>query len=387
MRMAYVTIADSSDLHDWSGLAFYVRKAFTDSGFQIQPIGNLREGYYLLTKVKRTLYKRLFSKVYLSDREPFIQRSYSNQVAKSLAHIDCDVVFSPGSRPIANLNTKKPIVFWTDATFAGLVNFYPGFDNLCKESIRNGNRMEQLALSKCRLAMYTSEWAARTAIENYKVDPAKVRVVPFGANIDCNRDAEEIQNIFLKKKFETCKLLFIGVEWYRKGGDIAIKVAELLNQQGIPTELNVVGCTPPGAAPGFVRCHGFVSKKSEEGCKQLDTLFRESHFLILPTRAECVPVVFAEAASYGLPSLATNVGGIPTAIQNGKNGQIYSLSDTPAKYSEYIFKLFSAKQKYEQLSLSCFREYLDRLNWESARKLATNLIHAHCGEDFSRHQL
>lgn len=72
------------------------------------------------------------------------------------------------------LECAQPIVFWVDATFAGLRDFYPENNNLCQESIKNGNTM-QLALDRCNLAIYASHWAAQIAIDNYKINPNKVK--------------------------------------------------------------------------------------------------------------------------------------------------------------------------------------------------------------------
>jgi glycosyltransferase involved in cell wall biosynthesis len=374
MKMAYVTTYDSSDVHNWSGLGLHMQRALASSGFQITPIGNLRDRFGLATRAKKYLYQRLFSANYLKDREPFLLKFYADQVEQQLSAIDYDVVFSPGTLPIAYLRTEKPLLFWTDATFAGMTGFYPDYCNLCTETIRNGNRMEQSALSKCRLAIYSSEWAAKTAITNYDVDPAKVKVVPFGANIHGSRNMAEIKQIIFSRIFEPCKLLFIGVDWFRKGGDICLKVAEILNRRGIKTELHVAGSQPPGIMPDFVKLYGFVSKRTEAGRKLLDRLFRESHFFILPTRAECFGMVYAEASSFGLPSLGTDVGGIPTTIHNGKNGRLFSINDDPEKYVEYICQLMSSRKAYEELSLSSFQEYIDRLNWAVAGKKIYDLL-------------
>jgi hypothetical protein len=89
-----------------------------------------------------------------------------------------------------------------------MVDFYPDFTNLCTETIRHGNEMEQSALSRCRLAIYSSEWAANSAIQHYNVNPTKVRVVPFGANIECDRRIEDIARIASSKTFNVIKLLF-----------------------------------------------------------------------------------------------------------------------------------------------------------------------------------
>ncbi|MCY7283918.1 MAG: glycosyltransferase family 4 protein [Cyanobacteria bacterium CAN_BIN43] len=382
MKLAYVTTYDASDVHAWSGSGNYILRALKDVGFETESIGNLRERkieQWLSTRLKKVYYAKLRSKAYLGDREPSRLMDYSSQVNELLASIHYDIVFSPGTIPIAYLQTEKPIVFWTDATFAGMIDFYPEFTNLCAETVKNGNKMEQSALSKCQLAIYSSEWAANTAIQYYDVDPAKVKVVPFGANINCDRNLGEISRIVENKSFDSCKLLFLGVEWHRKGGDQALAVANLLNQRGMKTELHVAGCVPPFSTPSFVKQHGFISKKTEEGVKYLEKLFSESHFLILPSRSECAAVVFAEASSFGLPSLATNVGGISTLVQDGRNGCTFPLDETPEKYCDYVEKFMSSKQEYKELALSSFQEYSERLNWSSAGKRVYDLVKEFCG--------
>jgi glycosyltransferase involved in cell wall biosynthesis len=378
MKIAYVTTYDSTNIHAWSGSGNYILRALQSCGLPTESIGNLRDKKALFLKIKKALYAKILSRKYLRDREPTLLIDYAAQVERYLASIHYDIVFSPGTIPIAYLHTEKPIVFWTDATFAGMVDFYPEFSNLCAETIKDGNNMEQLALSKCRLAIYTSEWAANTAIQNYDVDPTKVKVVPFGANVNCNRNLQDIDSIVRTKKFDTCKLLFVGVDWYRKGGDIALIVADLLNQRGIRTELHIVGCNPPIELPSFVKLHGFISKNTEEGRRSLDNLMTESHFLILPSKAECCAVVLAEASSFGLPSLATKVGGIPTAIQDGKNGQTFPLNESPEKYCDYIYRYMSSKQEYNELALSSFREYSEKLNWLSAGRKVYDLMQEFC---------
>ncbi len=376
MKIAYVTTYDSSEIQAWSGLGNYILRTLQGAGFETETVGNLRERRtsLWLSKLKRRYYAELRSKKYLMNREPAILRDYSAHVEKILGSMDYDIVFSPGTIPIAYLQTQKPIAFWTDATFAGMVDFYPNFTNLCPATIRNGNKMEQLALSKCHLAIYASEWAASTAIKHYEVDPAKVKTVPFGANIECDRNQGDIEKIVENKTFDICKLLFLGVDWHRKGGEKALAVASLLNQRGVRTELHIAGCDPPSSLPGFAKRHGFISKKTDAGSKYLENLISESHFLIVPSRAECYGVVFAEASSFGLPSLATKVGGIPTVVHDGRNGWTFALDERPETYCDYIEKLMFSREGYRELALSSFREYSEKLNWLSAGRQVHALI-------------
>ena len=374
MKIAYVTTYDASDVHNWSGLGYYIAKSLNTADIELEYIGNLDNKYSLPCKVKKRIYRQLSTKRYLCNREPYLLKSYAKQVSNALRSSRADIVFSPGTIPIAYLNTDKPIVYWTDATFAGMIGFYSEFSNLCKESIKNGNKMEQEALSRCSCAIYASEWAAKTAIQNYSVDARKIKVVPFGANISCSRTIIDIEEMVDNRDARTIKLLFCGVDWYRKGGDVVLKTAEMLSAEGVDVELNVVGCQPPGSVPDFVKIHGFVSKKTVEGRQLLDSLFSRAHFLFLPSQAECYGLVFAEASSFGLPSIATDVGGIPTIVKNGINGQLFSLTDCADTYYSYIKDVTSSRARYRDLALSSFKEYENRLNWSVAVRSVHDLF-------------
>lgn len=380
MKIAYVTTYKSTDLHAWSGLGHFILTALRKTGIEAESIDGLKYGGDIyLSKIKDLFYRRLQNKIYLRDRDPSVLKYFSTQVERKLRLMNPDIIFSPGTIPIAYLKTEKPIVFWTDATFAGLVNYYREFSNLCENTIEHGNIMEQMALDKCSLAIYSSEWAANSALTSYDVNPEKIKVVPFGANTICDKRLYGIENIIARKKLDTCNLLFIGVDWFRKGGDIALEVATLLNKQGLKTVLHVVGCTPPVShVPSFMICHGFISKRSIDGSARLNQLLSESHFLILPSRAECYGIVFAEASSFGLPSLATKTGGVSTAIRDGINGWKFNLDASPEEYCNYITKFMGSMSSYNSLARSSFGEYSSRLNWNTAGQRVFELMNEHC---------
>jgi len=380
MKIAYVTTYDAMNIRSWSGIPYYMAQSLKNQFVSLEYISSLREKYSLLFKAKQHFYSRVLNKRYLRNREPLILKNYALQVSRQLSQVSPDIVFSPGTIPIAYLECDQPIVFWVDATFAGMIDFYPGFSNLCKETVRNGNAMEQSALDRCTLAIYSSNWAAQTAIQNYQVDQSKVKVVPFGANIKCDRTLDDIKDIVESRPSNKCKLLFLGVDWARKGGDIALKVARQLNETGFNTELIIAGCQPviEEPMPGYVRTVGFISKATEEGRSLIETLLAESHFLILPSRAEAYGVVFSEANSFGVPCISTNVGGISTAIRDDLNGSLFSKDATIEEYCTYISNLFSNYALYKQLAVSSFNEFSSRLNWsvagQTVKKLLMNIV-------------
>lgn len=56
--------------------------------------------------------------------------------------------------------------------------------------------------------------------------------------------------------------------------------------------------------------------------KDIPSILSVSDLFILPTLAEALPTVLAEAMAAGLPVLASRVGGVPEMIQDGVNGKL-----------------------------------------------------------------
>jgi glycosyltransferase involved in cell wall biosynthesis len=383
MKLAYVTTYDASQMqgfNEWSGTGYYIAQALKHQSIPLDYLGPLREplGFQAIGKAKR-LYSRLVErKNYQTDAEPSRLKAYAHCVSHQLdrSPSPVDIIFSATINPIAYLECRQPIVFWADATFANIKDFYPLYSNLSGSVIRDWHQMEKLALQKSKLAIYSSDWAAQSAIRDYGADPNKVKVIPFGSNIDSPFTTETIEDVIAARPRDRCKLLFLGVDWMRKGGNVAYDVAQKLNQAGLKTELTIVGCQPPTDTPlpDFVKPLGFISKATSAGRDRITQLLMESHFLILPTLADCTPIVFCEANALGVPCLATALGGIPTMIHNDINGRLFAAEGKTTDYCDYIANLFTNYTDYQNLALSAFCEYQSRLNWGVAGKAVKDLL-------------
>jgi glycosyltransferase involved in cell wall biosynthesis len=380
MRIAYVTNFDARTLtaqNNWSGTGYYIARSLKCQSTFIDYIGPLKDKPDLkfASKLKSRYYK-YSGKNYIKYIEPSILKDYARQISNKLNGIKADVVFSASSDSIAYLECDRPIVFWADATFANLIDFYPAYSNLCQESLQNAHLIQRMSLARSQLAIYSSEWAAQTAIDYYNADPDKVKVVPFGANVESNKNIDEIKASIESRPNDKCKLLFLGVDWFRKGGDVALEVAKGLNKLGLNTELTVVGCQPIDLQPipDFVKPLGFINKSTTEGKTKIDKLIAESHFLILPSIADCTPIVFCEANSLGVPCISRRIGGIPTIIKDDVNGQLFEMDSDTSRYCEYILNVFTNYTKYKKLALSAFNEYESRLNWRVAGQRVKDLL-------------
>lgn len=376
MKAAYITSYDSTDVNQWSGLGSYIARSLEAQGIEWVRIGPLQRRLDPLI-VGKFLVNKLLKKQYQRKRAPQVLHSYARQISERLKGLKVDFLFSPGTLELAYLKTELPMVFWTDCTFDGMVDFYPNMTHLALETLRDGHNAEQAALTGCRLALYCSQWAAQTALDHYDVDPSKVKVVPFGANFVSKLKADDIPALVAVRGREPVRLLFAGVEWERKGGDYAVALLNNLLRLGVPAELIVVGCDPPPAVlkPQII-CRGFLSKNVPSELEELERLFSTSHYVVLPSRAECYGLVLTEANSFGVPILASDVGGFPEIVRQGRNGFCFPLTTFVKESTREIMDLRNASGAYEKLAAGAFAESQERLNWQAAGRQAKALIEA-----------
>jgi glycosyltransferase involved in cell wall biosynthesis len=387
IRVACASIYDAQDPSAFGGRVYESLQSIKRRVDSMCFLGPLNTGAYgPLLRVKGKYYRRVQHRTYFPERDRLLVRSYARQLSKRLSKVEADIVFSPESpysQPIAYLECTQPIVIWTDATFAGASRLYDEYrpENLCRESFRDAIENERAALTRAAALIYSSDWAAQTAIREYEVNPDKISVIPFGPASDVGIDNfEEARTVIGARPRDHCRLLFVGLGWVRKGGSTVLEVAKRLNAGGLRTELSIVGSFPDlrEPLPEFVQTTGYISRVSVDGAKKLNELFRRSHFLLLPSRADCTPLVFSEASAFALPSLATNVGGIPTVVRSGVNGQTFSLDADPDEYCGYISNLFANYGSYQELALSTFGEFKQRLNndvsAESVLKVMAELL-------------
>jgi glycosyltransferase involved in cell wall biosynthesis len=375
MKIAYVSENDSSDIKNWSGLDFFIKHSLAiQDNIEIVTIDKLSNNFRNRLRVKKLLYN-ITGRRYQAMREPRLLKDYAQQIIERLPK-DIDCIFAPSSMPLAYLDIKVPIFFYTDAAFNEMIDYYPAYVNLCKETLTNGFLAEKKALDKAKLAFYASDWAAKSAIKHYHINPDKVKVVPFGANLFEELSETKIQQNISARSTTDFHLLFIGVDFIRKGGNLAFKVAQKLNQNGIKTTLHIVGIPnlPAEFSKDFVINYGYVNKNEAEGKAIFDKLFSESHFLIVPSEAEAYGLVYCEANAYGIPAIGTNTGGIPTIIKNDINGWIFDKENFVDNCYNHIKSTLKSTDTYNKMAKTSFDEYKNRLNWAVSGKKIIGFI-------------
>jgi len=376
MKLAFVSTFDAKNVHKRSGTPFHMTQALEHAGVDFDYIHSLKTVLPLQFKLKR-IWTRMTSVQRDSSRWNIAAaKNYARQVKQQLKGKNVQGVMTHILNTTAYLDYDKPLILWTDAIYSNLLGFVPGFSRDSAATIHHANEITSEFLERCKLAIFSSEWGARGAIELFGASKDKIHVVPFGANIANSPSFAEVQHNVKNRSRDVIKFLFLGKDWLRKGGDNVLNVVKALHAAGQRVELNIVGCHPPKSEiiPDYVNCLGYVSKKTSAGNTLLKRLLSESHFLFVPSRAEAYGIVFCEASAFGLPVLTTYVGGISTIVKDNLNGMTFALEATPKTYCDYIIGLMQNYSRYEELALSAFHEYETRLNWGVNVKQVKQLI-------------
>ncbi|WP_420391222.1 glycosyltransferase family 4 protein [Acuticoccus sp.] len=139
------------------------------------------------------------------------------------------------------------------------------------------------------------------------------------------------------------RLLFVGSHFARKGGCVALRIAELAHERGLPITLDIVSDYQVGAIswtdptnPDYytdywklrslpnVRCHGACPNDV------VLSLMESAHVVLLPTFGDTFGFSAIEALAAGVPVLATTQGALPEFLVDGGNS---ILLDLPTKKS------------------------------------------------------
>jgi len=105
---------------------------------------------------------------------------------------------------------------------------------------------------------------------------------------------------------------------------------------------------------------------------QLVEYYSISDIFILPSFHENMPTSLLEAMACKLPSIATNVGGIPEIIQNGINGFIINPNDTK-ELIDKIEYIFDNQDEINKIGTKARKQIEEKFTWEKNIKKIVQL--------------
>jgi glycosyltransferase involved in cell wall biosynthesis len=211
--------------------------------------------------------------------------------------------------------------------------------------------MEKGAYHNARLVFTMSRNISRSLISEYGCPAQRVKCVYAGSNVSAGMSGH-IDN----SRFRAKNILFVGVEWERKGGPVLLEAFRMLRRTHPDARLTVVGCAPQISEAG-------VNIVGRVPLAEVAEYYRAASVFCLPTLNEPFGLVFLEAAAFGLPVIATRIGAIPEIVINGKTGYIVEPQNAP-ELAARLDDLLRDPLRAEQFGAHGRRWVRRRYSWE-----------------------
>lgn len=358
MRVAVLAAADPLSIHTWSGTPYFMTKALEAKFPDLLPVRTPRPAWFQY--LRRASLKATAGRLDLAWNCT-LARWNANHLSVRLKAERINVAVCIGVSPLsAFLATHLPTVHVSDATVPLMLNYYAEFSRLPRMLAQNAWTLDSMSVLRSRACLYATNWAASSAVRDYGAHPSHVHAISWGANVY----AKEVPSDNCVVPKDVCHLVFIGLDWKRKGGAIAVATAMQLATAGHPVKLHIVGAKPEiSLKTDSIIVHGFVNKGTKEGRLKFDRIMRQAAFLFVPTRQDCFGIVFPEANSYGIPVISTRTGGVADVVHEGINGHLLGIDATADAYAELIWAIWSDRPRYERLRNSSRARFDDALNW------------------------
>ncbi len=359
MVCGYISMANPfEDRLAWSGLIFKIREAIENAGVEVKwiPFNDRRRNRFLDFILRKCSNHQL-----ITGHTPWSARNKARSIDRSLFK-DCDFLFVPnGSEIIPYIDTRLPIITNGDATYHVMLDYY--YHDVSWLQAKLGEAGERKAVSRADVVCKASHWAVDSVIRDYGGHPDHTYVLEFGANID----ESDISPIAPYTGEGCLNILFSGVDWERKGGDLAVQTVECLIASGVNAKLMICGISQLPAAcqsKDFIIHYGFLNKNNPVDYQTYREAFASAHIFLLPTKAECAGVVFSEASAFGLPIYTHDTGGISDYVINDVNGYRLPLGSRAEDFARKIQETLSPETQ-QRLHHGGMGLYKTKLNWNS----------------------
>jgi glycosyltransferase involved in cell wall biosynthesis len=257
---------------------------------------------------------------------------------RKIVEINPDVVhaqgtFTPYSTAMTLVCKKYPTLLSVRGIVAKELKFYRGLGFISGALIEKAN--EKYALSKIPNIIVTSPHS-KDVIRS--MTSSKIYVIPNGIDFD------EIQKIRTEDRLKHPAILVMSTLGRVKGIDVLLNAIPIIRKE-IPN-LHVYIAGKSGSEEGnlkklvkalnieeSVSFLGFISGNEKY------IYYKSADIYVQPSRYETFGVVLLEAMACGKPVVASNVGGIPFVVENGKTGLLFESENVDELAEKIMFLL------------------------------------------------
>ena len=193
-----------------------------------------------------------------------------------------------------------------------------------------------------------SNAVAASLMSTYRMDPANVLVLWPGV------DTAKWQPPAVRAQGEECRILFVGGDFERKGGELLLRWAKETTRRDF--RIDIVTEKPLAPVPRVT-----VHTKIAPNDPSLVELVQQADLFVQPTRADMSSWAISEAKAAGTAVISTHVGGIPELVRHGIDGWLIRPGDYAA-FSEHLESALSNRQILSDFGRRAREDALDRFD-------------------------
>lgn len=286
-------------------------------------------------------------------RTPYIFRRINQLLNQRFAALapELDLVIQTQSIFDSRI-ASVPSLIYTDYTFLNNLE-YPDHDRRMFRS-KTFLDYEAALYRRAEAIAVTGSHVERSLIDQYGCDPARVKTVHIGANVDVAEVSTELARYAAKH------VLFVGVEWERKGGPALVEGFRRAAAQHPDARLTIVGCSPDVSGPGIT----VAGKVPRTG---MAPYFQAASVFCTPSLIEPLGIAVIEASLFRLPVIATRISGFFETVTDGETGILVPLDD-PGAIAAALKRFFAEPEVAQRMGAAGFERNHVRFNWDEVGK-------------------
>lgn len=356
----------------WSGSSSFFFNKCKELGLLDTAIG------FEVPKIKRALLmlrnfrldKKLWRSIYYLDT--LYYKALENEIKKSLNNIYGEYDFLQ----IGGIYNIKKIVqndsrcySYHDGNLAQMSKS-PYFDTrIPTATFENALQFEKQVYYDLTHIFSMSNYLTNSFINDFGVSPSKVTTIGAGINLTKIPDIKY-------KSYSNKDIVFIGVDFTRKGGPTVVKAFKRLIKKFPKSKLHIIG--PDKAklskyiSDGII-AHGFLSKYNERDLEVIRGIFEKSSLFVMPSLYEPFGIAPLEAMVHGLPCILTNDWAFPEMITPGKNGDLVEVNNVE-ELTEKMINLLSDPSLLEEMGMNGRNLVLENYTWDIVVKKMKNVM-------------
>jgi glycosyltransferase involved in cell wall biosynthesis len=248
-------------------------------------------------------------------------------------------------------NTSVPGVphfIYTDHTHLSNLN-YRDFD---RSTLRSSEwlALERSIYESAAVVFTRSTDVAADLVRFYGIPAAKVECVYAGSNVDV--EAHGMPN---NGDYRNQRILFVGVDWQRKGGPELLQAFKSVLRSYPNAHLTIAGADIRVDVPNCTVLGNVTPDK-------LSRCYAEASIFCLPTRREPFGIAFVEAMMHRLPIVGTRVGAVPDMVEDGVNGYMVE-PGKPDILAKALCNLLASPETCREFGQRSYEKASERYTW------------------------